>query len=74
MQEWEGRTFTVLFNSFSFVVVVVNLFLAVLCSCGCNGLSLVAGAGATLYFQCTGFLLWWLLLLPSMGSGALGLQ
>ena len=39
-----GRTFTVLFNSFSFVAVVVNLFLAVLCSCGCNGLSLVAGS------------------------------
>ena len=37
-----GRTFTVLFIFFSFVVV--NLFLAALSSCGCNGLSLVAGS------------------------------
>ena len=36
------------------------------------GLSLVAASGAYSSLQCMGFLLWWLLLLRSMGSRCMG--
>ena len=37
-----------------------------------HGLSLVAASGGYSSFQCTGFSLWWLLLLQSMGSRCVG--
>ena len=61
--------------AFSFLTFYLFIF-------GCAGslllcahwLSLVATSGATLWLQCSGFSLWWLLLLQSTGSGARELQ
>lgn len=36
------------------------------------GFPLVAAAGATLYFWCSGFLMWWILLLQSIASRRVG--
>ena len=53
-----------------FIVSFIYLFLTVLGLCCCAGFSLVAASQATLQLQCTGFSLWWLLLLWNMGARA----
>ena len=56
---------------FFFIIII---FLTVLGLCCHRDFSLLWRAQATLQLRCVGFSSWWLLLLPSMGSGALGLQ
>ena len=57
---------TVLSNIFLFKIIY--LFLTILDLCFCIGLSLVVTSEDYSPLWCTGFLLWWLLLLQSMGS------
>ena len=57
-----------------FIYLFSYLFLAVLGLLSVCGLSPVVASGGTLQVWCTGFSLWWLLMLQSMGSGALELQ
>ena len=61
MVPWGGRA------TFIFIFLI---FLAVLglCCCAARGLSLVAVSRAYSSLWCTGFSLWWLLLLQSTGS------
>ena len=59
-------SYTPLFLLSNFIYV----FLAVLGLRCCADFSLVVEGGAVLYLRYTGFSLWWLLLLRSMGSSA----
>ena len=59
-----SKLFFFFFNSFIFGCVLV--FVSV------GGLSLVAASGGYSSLQCTGFSLWWLLLLQSTGSRCTG--
>ena len=63
------------FSFFFFKLFTCYLFLAVLwVFIALFGLSLVGVRGGYSSLQCTGFSLWWLLLLQSTGSKACGLQ
>ena len=61
-------------NTFFFKKFYLFIYLFRLCwvFVAARGLSLVAASGVYSSLQCTGFSLWWLLLLQSMGSRRAG--
>ena len=67
-----GYTFF-LFKAHLLLKIFIYLFLAVLGLC-CLGFSLVVVSGGYSLLQCSGFSLWWLLLLQSTDFRAHGLQ